>query len=77
MQTTLTPVARAFHELPEARPLCCGITAHLVDPSHLKPALALRLCGAPHKRVYVVKLVMGSSRPRCASRIDLGFSRYT
>ena len=60
MQATLTPVAEAFHQLPEARPLCCGITAHLVDPSHIEPAKALRLCGAPHKRRYVVKRVMCS-----------------
>ena len=42
MQAALTPVAEAFHELPEARPLPCGVTAHLVDPSHIKPARALR-----------------------------------
>ena len=42
MQATLTPVAEAFHQLPEARPLCCGITAHLVDPSHIGPSLARR-----------------------------------
>ena len=42
MQATLTPVADAFHELPEARPLSCGITAHLVDPSNIRPARALR-----------------------------------
>ena len=42
MQATLTPVAEAFHELPEARPLPCGITAHLVDPSHIEPASAWR-----------------------------------
>ena len=45
MQTTLTPAAEAFHELPDARPLPCGVTAHLVDPSHLDPARAWR-----HKR---------------------------
>ncbi len=43
MQTTLTPAAEGFHDLPEARPLCCGITAHLVDPSHIQPARAWRL----------------------------------
>ena len=42
MQATLTPVAEAFHDLPEARPLSCGITAHLVDPSHIEPASAWR-----------------------------------
>ena len=42
MQATLTPVAEAFHQLPEARPLTCGITAHLVDPSHIAPARAWR-----------------------------------
>ena len=42
MQTTRTSVVEAFHDLPEARPLCCGITAHLVDPSHIEPARALR-----------------------------------
>lgn len=42
MQATLTPVAEAFHQLPEARPLCCGITAHLVDPSHIGPGPARR-----------------------------------
>ena len=42
MQATLTPVAEAFHNVPEARPMCCGITAHLVDPSHIEPARAWR-----------------------------------
>ncbi|MDE0458803.1 MAG: hypothetical protein OXI15_16030 [Chromatiales bacterium] len=42
MQATLTPVAEAFHDLPDARPLACGITAHLVDPSHIDPAQAWR-----------------------------------
>ena len=42
MQATLTPVAEAFHNVPEARRLACGITAHLVDPSHIKPAGAWR-----------------------------------
>ncbi len=43
MQATLTPAAEAFHQLPEARPLACGVTAHLVDPSHVQPARATRL----------------------------------
>ena len=43
MQATLTPVAEAFHDLPAAQPLSCGITAHLVDPSHIRPARAWRL----------------------------------
>ena len=42
MQATLTPVAEAFHEPPEARALACGVTAHLVDPSHIEPAQAWR-----------------------------------
>ena len=42
MQATLTPVAEAFHDVPAARPLPCGITAHLVDPSHIRPARAWR-----------------------------------
>ena len=41
MQATLTPVAEAFHDVPPAQPLACGVTAHLVDPSHIKPARAL------------------------------------
>ena len=49
MQATLTPVPEAFHQLPEARPLSCGITAHLVDPSHIDPARAWR--PARHDRV--------------------------
>jgi len=54
MQTALTPVAEAFHDVPAARPLACGITAHLVDPSHIGPARAWRhdrhdrLTGARH-----------------------------
>ena len=43
MPTVLTPVAEAFHEPPDAQPLACGITAHLVDPSHIQPARAWRL----------------------------------
>ena len=43
MQATLTPVADAFHEVPAARRLCCGIDAHLVDPSHIGPARAWRV----------------------------------
>ena len=43
MQATLTPAAEAFHQLPEARQLACGVTAHLVDPSHIQPARATRL----------------------------------
>jgi len=42
MHATLTPAAEAFHELPDARPLPCGVTAHLVDPSHIAPARAWR-----------------------------------
>ena len=43
MQATLTPVADAFHEVPAARRLACGIEAHLVDPGHIAPARAFRL----------------------------------
>ncbi len=43
MQATLTPVAHAFHEVPAARRLSCGIDAHLVDPSHIGPARAWRV----------------------------------
>ena len=43
MQATLTPAAEAFHQLPEPRQLACGVTAHLVDPSHIQPARATRL----------------------------------
>ena len=49
MQATLTPVAEAFHDVPAARELPSGITAHLVDPSHLDPAAAWR--HARHDRV--------------------------
>ena len=42
MQTAPTPVAEAFHQVPDARQLPCGITAHLVDPSHIDPARAWR-----------------------------------
>ena len=49
MQTTLTPVAEAFHDVPAARALPCGITAHLVDPSHIGPGPAAR--HARHDRV--------------------------
>ena len=58
MQATLTPVADAFHDLPEARALSCGITAHPVDPSHIAPARAWRvgrhdtLTGARHTGWY-------------------------
>ena len=58
MQTTLTPVAEVFRKLPEARPLCCGITAHLVDPSHIDPGPAWRhdrhdrVTGARHTGWY-------------------------
>ncbi len=43
MQATPTPVADAFHEVPAARRLSCGIDAHLVDPSHIGPARAFRV----------------------------------
>ncbi len=43
METTLTPVTESFHDLPEARALSCGITAHLVDPSHIRPGRAWRV----------------------------------
>ena len=43
MQATLTPIADAFHDVPAAQPLACGVTAHLVDPSHIDPAKAVRL----------------------------------
>ena len=43
MQATLTPVADAFHEVPAARRLSCGIDAHLVDPGHIGPARAWRV----------------------------------
>lgn len=42
MQTTPTPVADAFHDLPEPCRLACGVTAHLIDPSHIVPARAWR-----------------------------------
>ena len=42
MHTGLTAPADVFHKLPAARALACGITAHLVDPSHLDPARAWR-----------------------------------
>ena len=42
MQTALTPVADAFRDVPAAQPLSCGVTAHLVDPSHVEPARAWR-----------------------------------
>ena len=42
MRTTPTPVAEAFHELPPAQRLPCGVTAHLVDPSNVEPARAWR-----------------------------------
>ena len=42
MHTGLTAPADVFHELPAAQALACGITAHLVDPSHLDPARAWR-----------------------------------
>ena len=42
MQATLIPVAEAFHQVPDARQLPCGITAHLVDPTHIDPAAAWR-----------------------------------
>ena len=43
MQATPTPVADAFHDVPAARRLSCGIDAHLVDPSHIGPARAFRV----------------------------------
>ena len=42
MQATLTPVAEAFHDLPAAQRLACGITAHVADPSHIRPGRARR-----------------------------------
>lgn len=42
MSHNLTPVARAFHDVPDACRLPCGITAHLVDPSHIGSAGASR-----------------------------------
>ena len=42
MPPTPTPVAEAFHQVPEARPLPCGVAAHLVDPSHIASARAWR-----------------------------------
>ena len=49
MEATLTPVAEAFHDVPAARPLPCGVTAHLVDPSHIGPGPAHR--HARHDRI--------------------------
>ena len=49
MEATLIPVAEAFHDVPAARRLPCGITAHLVDPSHIDPGPAHR--HARHDRV--------------------------
>lgn len=43
MQSVLTAVPDAFHQVPPARRLACGITAHLVDPSHIAPGPAWRL----------------------------------
>ena len=42
MQATLTPVTEAFQELPPVQQLPCGVTAHLLDPSHLERARAWR-----------------------------------
>ena len=42
MQATLTPVAEAFHDVPPAQRLSCGITAHVADPSHIRPGRAWR-----------------------------------
>ena len=42
MQAALTAVPDAFPQVPAARRLACGITAHLVDPSHIEPARAWR-----------------------------------
>ena len=42
MQPPLTTVPDAFHQVPPAQRLACGITAHLVDPSHIEPARAQR-----------------------------------
>ena len=42
MPHALTAVADAFHQVPAAQRLACGITAHLVDPSHIAPAAATR-----------------------------------
>ena len=55
MQATLTPVAEAFHEVPDAQRLACGVTAHLIDPSHIDPARAWRhdrVTGARHTGWY-------------------------
>ena len=49
MQAALVPVTEAFRDVPPARELSCGITAHLVDPSHIDPAAAWR--HARHDRV--------------------------
>ena len=43
MQAALTPVAEAFHDVPDAQPLAWGVTAHLIDPSHIEPGQARRL----------------------------------
>ena len=43
MQATLTPIADAFHDVPAAKPLTWGVTAHLIDPSHIKLGRARRL----------------------------------
>ena len=58
MSNTPTPVAEAFPGVPDPRALACGITAHLVDPSHLEPAKARRhqrhdrVTGARHTGWY-------------------------
>ena len=43
MKAALTPVADAFHDVPDAQPLTWGVTAHLIDPSHIEPGQARRL----------------------------------
>ena len=43
MQAALTPVAEAFHDVPEAQPLAWDVTAHLVHSSHIEPGRARRL----------------------------------
>ena len=43
MQAALTPVAEAFHNVPDPQPLAWGVTAHLINASHIEPGRARRL----------------------------------
>ena len=43
MKAALTPVADAFHDVPAPQPLVWGVTAHLIDRSHIELGRARRL----------------------------------